>query len=76
MNKTLRRRIGMGLVLLVGAMLVLVVMPQWRKYQLRSSCENCGQGQWNAQTQTCTFGLSTSPDTNASNTTHPAPKPK
>ena len=75
MNKHLRRRVGIGLVLLAGALLVLVVMPQWRKYQLRTSCENGGQGQWNAQTQTCTFGLpASSPDTR--NTPQPAPEPK
>ena len=50
-----RRRLGLGLLLLAGVVLLLMAMPLWRERQLRQSCEQ-GHGRWEPDAQRCVFG--------------------
>jgi 4-amino-4-deoxy-L-arabinose transferase-like glycosyltransferase len=66
-----RRRLGLGLLLLAGVVLLLMAMPLWRERQLRQSCEQ-GHGRWESNAQRCVFGT---PPKSSSNTAA-VPEPK
>ncbi len=67
-----RRRLGLGLLLLAGLVVVLMAMPWWRERQLRTSCEQ-GHGRWESEHHRCVFGT---PPKARTDTSTAAPEPK
>ena len=62
-----RRRLGLGLLLLAGVVVLLMAMPWWRERQLRTSCER-GYGRWESGQQRCVLGTPPKSDRETSNT--------